>query len=364
MSNCDYVPPYTITPTMIGLIEQIGEALGVFALSADAEDLRLRRIHRIQTIRGSLAIEGNTLTEEQISTILDGKPVIAPPREVQEARNAIKAYDEFQNWNPAQQSDLLKAHETLMLGLLDAPGHYRSGGVGVGGPSGIVHMAPPPSRVPELIADLFGWLAATDEHALIKSCVFHYEFEFIHPFADGNGRMGRLWQTLLLCRWNPVFGDIAVESMIHEHQQDYYDAINRSNAAVNSGPFIEFMLQVILESIQTDQVGEQVSDQVKRLLAVVTDRPATAAGLMEMLGLSHRPTLRKNYLHPAMAAGLVEMTQPDSPKSPTQKYRLTEKGRMVLRDWGQPGDWGQPVKRSIAKLGETEGSQRSGKSRI
>lgn len=245
----DYKPPYTITPTMIGLIEQIGEALGFFALSADAEDLRLRRIHRIQTIRGSLAIEGNTLSEEQISTILDGKPVIAPPREVQEVRNAIKAYDEFQSWNPALQRDLLKAHETLMVGLLDAPGHYRSGGVGVGGPGGIVHVAPPPGRVPELMGNLFDWLENTLEHALIKSCVFHYEFEFIHPFEDGNGRMGRLWQTLILSRWNPLFAQIPVENMVYASQQDYYAAIAESTKAAESTPFIEFMLQVIEEAL-------------------------------------------------------------------------------------------------------------------
>ena len=241
----DYKPPYIITPTMIGLIEQIGEALGVFARSADADDLRLRRIHRIQTIRGSLAIEGNTLSEEQISTILDGKPVIAPPREVQEVRNAIKAYDEFQSWNPALQRDLLKAHETLMVGLLDAPGHYRSGGVGVGGPGGLVHVAPPPGRVPELMGNLFDWLENTPEHPLIKSCVFHYEFEFIHPFEDGNGRMGRLWQTLILSRWNPLFARIPVENMVYASQQDYYAAIAESTKTAESTPFIEFMLRVI-----------------------------------------------------------------------------------------------------------------------
>lgn len=249
MSKIEYAPPYRITPTIITLIEQIGEALGVFALSADAEDLRLRRIHRIQTIHGSLAIEGNTLSEEQISTILDGKPVIAPLREVQEVRNAINAYEGFQSWNPILQSDLLKAHETLMLGLLDAPGHYRSSGVGVGGSGGIVHVAPPAGRVPELMSDLLGWLGRTDKHALIKSCVFHYEFEFIHPFADGNGRMGRLWQTLILSQWNPLLAQIPVENMVYAYQQDYYSAIAESTKAAESTPFIEFMLQVIEDAL-------------------------------------------------------------------------------------------------------------------
>lgn len=189
------------------------------------------------------------MSEEQISTILDGKPVIAPPREVQEVRNAIRAYDEFQIWNPDRQSDLLKAHETLMLGLLDAPGHYRSGGVGVGGAGGIVHAAPPPGQVPVLMADLFGWLAETEEHALIKSCVFHYEFEFIHPFEDGNGRMGRLWQTLILSHWNPLFAQIPVENMVYAYQQDYYSAIAESTKAAESTLFIEFMLRVIVDAM-------------------------------------------------------------------------------------------------------------------
>ena len=328
-----YKPPYKITPKIITLIEQIGEALGVLALSADAQDLRLRRIHRIQTIHGSLAIEGNTLSEEQISTILDGKPVIAPPREVQEVRNAIKAYDEFLNWNPAQQSDLLKAHETLMLGLLDAPGHYRFGGVGVGGAGGIVHVAPPPGRVPELMGNLFEWLETSEEHALIKSCVFHYEFEFIHPFSDGNGRMGRLWQTLILSRWNPLFTQIPTESMVYVHQQDYYSAIAESTKEAESTPFIEFMLQVVLEKMcTTEQVTDQVTEQVSSLLGALKNRELGRRDLMGALGLKHRPTFVYDYLQPALADELIEMTQPDSPKSPTQKYRLTKKGRFLLEN--------------------------------
>lgn len=330
MSEEDYKPPYVLTDRTVGLVEQVGEELG---RASDGErSLRLRRANRIRSIHGSVAIEGNTLSEEQVSAILDGKRVIAPPREILEVKNALEAYDRLGEWNALAEADLLSAHAVMMEGLLEEPGKYRTKNAGVAGKEGVIHVAPPPDRVPWLMKQLFQWLETTELHPLIKSCVFHYEFEFIHPFTDGNGRLGRLWQTLLLSRWNPVFGDIAVESMIHEHQQDYYDAINRSNAAVNSGPFIEFMLQVILESIRTDQVGDQVTDQVKRLLAVVKERPATAAGLMELLGLSHRPTLRKNYLHPALEAGLVEMTQPDSPKSPTQKYRLTEKGRMLLEN--------------------------------
>jgi Fic family protein len=302
MVMSDYKPPYKITPTMISLIEKIGEALGVFALSSAAEDLRLRRIHRIQTIRGSLAIEGNSLSEEQISTILDGKPVIAPPREVQEVRNAIKAYDAFQSWNPALQRDLLKAHETLMVGLLDAPGHYRSGGVGVGGASGIVHVAPPPGRVPELMSNLFDWLENTPEHALIKSCVFHYEFEFIHPFEDGNGRMGRLWQTLILSHWNPLFSQIPVENMVYAEQQDYYAAIAKSTKAAESTPFIEFMLHVIEGALTknvtaNDPLSGTVNFRAMKtpeavLACIAEDNHVTRQEMADQMGKSVRSVAR------------------------------------------------------------------------
>lgn len=329
-----YQPPYTITPAIVTLIEQIGESLGKLSLLNKQQDLRLRRIHRIQTIHGSLAIEGNTLSEEQISTILDGKPVVAPPREVQEVRNAIKAYDEFQSWNPASKTDLLKAHEILMTGLIDAPGQYRTRGVDVGGAGKIVHVAPPAKRVPELMTKLLDCLKKTDEHALIKSCVFHYEFEFIHPFADGNGRMGRLWQTLLLTRWNQLFADIPVESMVYAHQQEYYDTIAQSSKDGQSTAFITFTLKMILDeinsvSIETDQVNSQVTDQVKSLLAILAQTPSKAfpaTELMTLLELSHRPTFRQNYLHPAISAGLIEMTIPDKPNNRNQKYRLTSKG--------------------------------------
>ena len=202
-------PPYTIAPDILFRIEEIGEAIG--RATGIVQDLRLRRINRILTVRGSLAIEGNVLSEEQVSTILDGKPVVAPLRDIQEARNAIKAYDQYQQWDPASEADLLRAHEVLMSGLLDAPGHYRRTGIGVMGGGAVHHIGPSARRVPQLMANLLAWLGSTDEHPLIASSVFHYEFEFIHPFEDGNGRMGRLWQTLILTRWKPLFAHIPVE---------------------------------------------------------------------------------------------------------------------------------------------------------
>ena len=328
-------PPYSITPDMLFCVEQIGEAIGRTEESVVPADLHLRRINRIRTIRGSLAIEGNTLSEEQVSTILDGKPVVAPLREIQEARNAIKAYAQYPQWEPASETDLLSAHEVLMTALVDTPGHYRRGGVAVTGAGEVHHIGPPADRVPRLMSDLLAWLGSTGEHPLIASSVFHYEFEFIHPFEDGNGRMGRLWQTLILTRWKPLFADVPVESLIHARQGEYYEAIRASSAKGESTPFIAFMLETILEAIRdtrtSDQVGDQVSDQVARLLAALQDGAKSATELMASLKLSHRPTFRNNYIRPALSAGLVEMTRPESPTAKNQRYRLTAHGRAATR---------------------------------
>ena len=266
-----YQPPYTITSKIIHLIAQISESIGrLTALTQIQDSLKLRKANRIRTIQGSLAIEGNTLSTEQITAILNGKTIIAPPKEVQEVRNALKAYEEIQDWNPDQESHLLKAHQILMTGLIDEIGQYRHGGVGVMSGDRVVHMAPPANQVQRLMRELLQWLAEGNEHPLIQSSVFHYEFEFIHPFADGNGRMGRLWQTLILSQWNPIFLNIPVESLIYQNQKAYYDALQASTDRSDSAPFIEFILQMILDAIlssdASDQDTAQASDQVKRLI--------------------------------------------------------------------------------------------------
>ena len=319
-------PVYAITPKILTLVEQIGEAVGRVETSGVFRDLRLRRINRIRTIHSTLAIEGNILSETQVSTILDGKRVAAPPKDIQEVRNAIRAYEQYQQWNPTSETDLLTAHAILMSGLLDAPGHYRLGEVLVAGRGKIHHVGPPAWRVPHLMRDLLMWLGNTDQHPLIVSSVFHYEFEFIHPFEDGNGRMGRLWQNLILTRWKAMFANIPVENLVRDYQSGYYAAIRQSSAEGESTAFIAFMLEMILESTRLtgtgDQVTDQATDQVAGLLAALQEGPKTAAELMEELGLLHRPTFRKNYLQPAMDAGLVEMTHPESPTAKNQKYRL------------------------------------------
>jgi len=324
MKKRSYQPPYTITPTIVRLIAEISEMIGRWSAQSDAVSaLRLRRINRIRTIQGSLAIEGNTLSTAQITAILDGKRVIAPAREVQEVRNALAAYDRFESWRPHLSKDLLSAHRVLMGGLLEDAGHYRRAGVGVMSGTKVIHMAPPASRVPILMRSLLQWLAATDEHPLITSAVFHYEFEFIHPFADGNGRMGRLWQTLILAKWNPLCAHIPVESLVHDHQADYYRALQRSTARTDSAPFIEFMLRMIRDALTSaaPQVAPQVTPQVARLLRVMKGE-MTRDEIQRALKLRDRKSFRERYLLPALTNGLIEMTIPDKPNSRLQKYRL------------------------------------------
>lgn len=326
-----YEPPLTLTPRMLVLVAQISEQVGVLTTHRDSPlTPQLRRGNRIRTIQASLAIENNTLSVEQVTALMEGKRVLGLPREIQEVRNAFAAYDAMPGWRPSAPSDLLTAHGLLMHGLIDDAGHYRRAGVGIYRGDRLLHMAPPASRVATLMQDLLRWLEQSDWHPLIVSCVFHYEFEFIHPFADGNGRMGRLWQTLILSRWRAVLAYLPVETVICAQQQAYYKALAAADHAAEATPFVEFMLEALSQALGdigetdqvTDQVSDQVSDQVAQLLQVLPEGISLkAAELMKRLALTHRPTFSKNYLKPALAAGLIEMTDPDSPRSPAQHYR-------------------------------------------
>ena len=225
-------------------------------------------------------------------------------------------------------ADLLNAHEILMAGLVDAPGRYRPGRVAVMGPDGIQHVGPPAARVPSLMAGLLAWLRDTDDHPLIASSVFHYEFEFIHPFEDGNGRMGRLWQTLILTGWKALFAHVPVESLVRARQSEYYRAIRQSSAEGESTPFIAFMLDTILAALQTPQDAPHATPQVQRLLSVLAGE-MSRRDILHALGLSDRKSLRERYLLPALQAGYVEMTRPDAPSARNQRYRLTALGRRL-----------------------------------
>ncbi|MFQ7647081.1 MAG: Fic family protein [Clostridia bacterium] len=221
----------------------------------------LRRTNRIQTIYSSLAIEQNTLDIEQVTAVLSGKRVIAPPKDIAEVQNAYEIYDNMDKLNPYSIDDLLKAHSVMERGLLNEAGEFRSRPVGVADSEGnILHFGTLPQYVPKLVQELLEWTEKSEIHLLIKSCVFHYEFELIHPFADGNGRMGRLWHTLLLSKWNPIFAWLPIESIIHDNQSEYYNAINVSNNNGNSTVFIEFMLSVIKQALQ-----ESINDKPKNI---------------------------------------------------------------------------------------------------
>ena len=293
-----YKPPFTVSAKAINLIAKISSQLERYAIRMEQEDtLRLRRANRIKTIHSSLAIEGNTLSEGEVLAVLEGKKVVAPLKEIQEVKNAIKTYELYPKLNPFSIQDLLLAHGTMMAGLVDEAGMFRKGGVGVFDGDKPIHIAPPADRVRDLMSDLFGWLENADDHLLIRSCVFHYEFEFIHPFADGNGRIGRLWQSLILGRLNPIFEHLPVENMVYSNQQAYYHAINRSSDLGDSGPFIDFMLEEILNALVGHQ-GKSNADiadekglnyQQQRVLGYIrADRHITAAKIAADLDMSAR----------------------------------------------------------------------------
>ena len=316
-------PPFTITPAILDLVAQIAERVGKLGLSDDSSSAsKLRRENRIKSIHASLAIENNSLSLDQVTALLDGKHVLGPAREILEVKNAFNAYEQLTEWTPHKLEHLLEAHALMMQGLVDHSGAFRTGGVGISKGVTIVHVAPPASMVPGLIRDLLSWLESTDVHPLIASCVFHYELEFIHPFADGNGRIGRLWQTLLLSKWRTPLAYLPIEDLIRKNQQEYYDVLAACDKIANSSQFIEFILKTLLQTLDQTHTTDQVTDQVKSLLNILKNAPLSTTECMNKLGLSHRPTFRKNYLNPALAENLIERTIPETPNSRFQKYRL------------------------------------------
>lgn len=257
-------PPFQITNKIIDDVSEISEQIGRLSahnhLSANPN---LRRTNRIRTIYGSLAIEQNTLSLEQVTAVLNGKHVLAPPKDIAEVKNAYEIYEHMDELDPYSVDDLLMAHGIMTRGLVVESGMFRTRPVGVVNQDGqVVHLGTLPQYVPDSVTELLDWTKHSDLHMLIKSCVFHYEFELIHPFADGNGRVGRLWHTLLLSKWNPTFAWLPVESIIHDRQQDYYNAINASNNAGESTAFIEFMLSAIKASlIEATEMSDDMSDE-------------------------------------------------------------------------------------------------------
>ncbi len=327
-------PPFHVTDKMILLIAEISEQVGRMAVQQERTiNPHLRRENRIRTIHSSLAIEHNSLSLEQVTAILDGKRVLGNPNEIKEVQNAYEAYELMLGLNPLSVDDLLKAHKLMMNGLVLENGRFRSGGVGVFEGEALIHMALPAQFVPEHIQNLLIWYEQSELHPLIKSAVFHYEFEFIHPFVDGNGRLGRMWHSLLLGKWKELFFWLPMEELIQSRQKEYYEALGAADMQADSAGFVELMLEIIRDSLleitvvgsSSDQDSDQVNDQdetcVKRLLAILGEDTLSAVEIMERLGLSHRPTFRKNYLNPALEKLFIERTIPDKPNSKNQRYR-------------------------------------------
>ncbi len=334
----DYKPPFQLTSKIIYQLAEICELLGrITALHLTNISTSLRQAFLVRSIHASLAIEQNSLSLAQVKAVLDGKMILATPIEIKEVQNAADAYKLISILNPASVDDLLRAHQLMMKDLVPENGKFRSGGVGVFKGDMLIHMAPPAQFVPKHIHNLFTWYQRSELHPLIKSAIFHYEFEYIHPFADGNGRIGRMWHSLLLGTWKELFFYLPLEEFIKSQQKKYYDTLNIADKTTDCADFVELMLEIIRDSLteltlvdrRTDQVTDQVTDQdnsaLTRLLLALGNETLKATDLMQRLGLSHKPTFRKNYLNPALEQGLIERTIPDKKNSSAQKYRKAKK---------------------------------------
>ena len=318
-----YNPPFEITPKIINLISKISEKIGSLNIK---KDLKLRKISKIKTLIGTLKIEGIEADEKKVTALLEGKRVLATQREIAEIKGAIALYENIDKFNYKNEEDLLKAHKILMQDVLKEAGKYRNGNVGVGNEKEITHIAPPAINIPKLMSDLFEWLKVTELHPLIVSSVFHYEFEFIHPFVDGNGRIGRFWQTLILYNWKNVFEYLPIESLIYENQDEYYAAIEKSTEIGNSTPFIEFMLKIILDTLNTPQVTPQATpqDEKERKIIEFCQIPKSRKEIAEYLGIKDRKYL-KEILDRLINKNLLQMTIPDKPTSPKQRYVVKDR---------------------------------------
>lgn len=322
-----YKPPFELTEEMIDLVSKIMENLGYLNSINELEKFpRLRRVSRLKSVQSSLAIENNTLSLEEISDVIDGRKVLGKQEDIQAAKNAFAAYKMISSIDAYDISSLLKVHRIMMSGLIADAGSFRSKGVGIFDfANNLVHMAPPAKIVFDNMRNLFVWLKTSDTNILIKSCVFHYEFEFIHPFSDGNGRMGRLWQTVILSKWKPIFEWIPIESIIKDNQEAYYKAIECSTKKSTSTPFIEFMLLCINDAIKDIVMNSRshykhISRQVNALMEVIDVYPQSTKELMEKLHLKSKDSFRNHYIKPALEAGLIAMTSPDKPRSRNQGY--------------------------------------------
>ena len=327
-----YVPPFSISNKMLEYVSNIIEKITKLDNYKSLDRMPvLRRNNKIHSIHASLAIEANSLSFNQVKDVINGKLALGPQKEIQEVKNAYNAYELIENFNPYSQTDLKNAHGIMTYLTVDESGEYRKGPEGVFDGDVCIFVAPPPEMVHGLMDDLFNWMEENKKevHPLILSSIFHYEFVFIHPFKDGNGRMARLWQNVLLSKWKSTFEYIPIESQIKKYQEDYYKAISACHINGNCNVFIEFILKMIdevLDELLESSANEvrHISDYITKLLNVMDEGILMSANeIMEKLGIKSKETLRANYLNPAIENGLVKLAMPDKPTSKNQKYYKT-----------------------------------------
>ena len=303
-----YVPPFRLTDEIANLIAEISEMLGELSVDTHlSPDPLLRRKNRIRTIHSSLAIEQNTLSLDDVTALIEGKRILGPPKDIQEVKNAFEAYEHMTTLDPCSIDDLLTAHRLMMHDLIPDAGCFRSDNVGVFRGDQLIHAGTPARYVPEVMAQLFAWLRSTTAHPLVKGCVFHFEFETIHPFSDGNGRTGRLWHSLILQQWRPVLAWLPVESMVREHQEEYYQTLNGGQRQGDGTDFIAFMLLMLRDTLQeirreqklrvvengVDHVVDQDVQHQQSVLAILKKRPkASSREIALLIGLSQRQVQR------------------------------------------------------------------------
>ena len=325
----DYKPPFTITNAILKYVASISEKLGKLNAVQGLENKpHLRKNNRIKSIHASLKIEANSLSLGQVRDVINGKLVLGEQKEIQEVKNAYAAYEKLSEIDPYSINDLKHYHGIMTRYLVDEAGEFRSSEEGVFSGERCIFMAPPARLVPQLMSNLFVWMksAKDDVHPLILSSIFHYEFVFIHPFTDGNGRMARLWHTAMLAKWKPILEYIPIESQIEKFQEEYYDAISKCHMEGASTIFIEFMLSQIdniLDEVSAQITGdnEQLPEHIQSLLSIMEyDVAYTSKALMEKLGLKSKEGFRRNYLIPAIEMKLIRMTVPEQPRNRNQRY--------------------------------------------
>lgn len=324
-----YIPPYQITDKILSFVADISEKIGKITERTNLDSKpHLRKNNKIKSIHSSLAIEANSLSLDEVRDVINGRTVIGKQKEIQEVKNAYAAYEEIGCFDVYSIKELKRLHGIMTKYTVEESGNFRRGEEGVFNGDQCIFMAPPASLVPEQMQSLFDWMSKAKEtvHPLILAAVFHYEFVFIHPFSDGNGRMARLWHTAILTAWKPMFEFIPIESQIEKIQNGYYKAIAQCHIDGESTVFIEFILEQI-SAVLTDilnsanYASDNLSEYVKKLLTVMEyDTPYTATTILSLLNLKSKETLRKNYLNPAIENGLVAMTLPDKPNSRNQRY--------------------------------------------